>query len=282
MPMRTAWMLLAATLLLATLGCNDGGGDATPTAEPTRAATEAPSTATRTATPARTVSTTPTATPTAIAACPVAGDACAFANQMAQAVLEGDGDGVFSSASLTSYTCPGPNGGLGGPFPLCDGAAPGEQRAGFPIRRIQSEGGVIGEADASRIVSEWGGRTEAKLSDDYGTGAAKAYTIACPDITATEGSKCADHFSLVFSGLSPGSDASKPGLRTMLVLDVSRDDEKKLRVVGLGTGVLTYGLGLALAGGSGSLSDPAVPSVLAPPTQAATSVTFFPWDPAAG
>ena len=106
---------------------------------------------------------------------PHAADACSFANQMAKAVIDGNGDRVVSSARSTFFTCPGPNtSGAGQPLPLCNGAAAGETRAGFPIRRIQSEGGAINEADAARLVAEWGGRTEPSLNDDYGSGKAKA------------------------------------------------------------------------------------------------------------
>jgi hypothetical protein len=282
MPMRTAWMLLVATLLLVTVACNGRDDDTTPTATATSAASESPATATSTRTASPTATATASATPTLVAElCPIAADACSFANQMAKDVLAGDGDAVVSSGRSTFFTCPGPNAsGAGQPVPLCDGGAAGEKRAGFPIRRIQSEGGALGEADASPLVAEWGGRTEPSLSDDYGTGEAKAYTIACPGVGPSEGKDCSDSFTLVFSGLSPASDASKPGLRTMLVLDVARDDDDELKVVGFVTGVLTSGLDLALHGGSGSMSDANV-QVLAPLGSDATSVTFFPWDPSA-
>lgn len=286
--MRTACLLLVATLLLVSAAC-DGGDDgeatatpATPAATTTATETAATPTSTPTASPAPTSSPAATTTSTASASlCPIAASACSFANQMAKHVLEGNGEAVMSSARTTFYQCPGPNGGPGDPFPLCDGAAAGETRAGFPIRRIQSEGGAMSEADASRLVSEWGGRTEPSLSDDYGTGEAQAYTIACPDVGLDEGKDCEEHFSLIFSGLSPASDATQPGLRTMLVLDVALGGESEPRVTGFATGVLTFGLDLALGGGTGAYADPEVPTVLAPPVEGASSVTFFPWDPSA-
>jgi hypothetical protein len=276
LPMRFAWtLLLAAAFLLAACG-GDNHGD--PTSTPAPAATATQTASTPTAPRASTATATASRTPTQTAeACPIAAEACSFAAQIAQNVLEGDGDAVISSAQSTLFECPGPNGGLGDPFPLCDGAATGEMRAGFPMRQIQSSAGAISETDAVRLVSEWSGRAEPSLSDDYGGGAAQAYTIACPDVAPNEGQECDERFSLVFSGLAPGSGGAQGALRTMLVVDVQRT-EGDYRVTGFATGVLTFGLDLALRGGTGAPTDPGVPSVLAPPGDW-TSVTFFPWEP---
>lgn len=221
------------------------------------------------------------AKPQAAELCPISADACSFVNRIAQRVLAGDGRAVLSSSKATFYECPGPNGGLGDPFPLCNGARAGEMRAGFPVRRIQSEGSVLTEADAVRLIAEWGGRTEPSLSDDYGDGAARAYSIVCSGVRADEGRRCEDSFSLVFSGLAPASNAGQPPLRTMLIIDVRRTDDGDLRAYGFGTGVLTYGLAYALEGGTGLTFDQDVPAVLAPSPLDGTFVTFFPWDPSA-
>jgi hypothetical protein len=279
--MRNAWMLLVATLLFAT-ACG-GGDDEDVTATPgaTQTATEAATTpaAARTASPSATAGATATPTPTQAAElCPIAADACSFANQIAMYVLGGDGDGVISSARSTFYQCPGPNG-EGQPYPLCNGATPGETRAGFPLRQTEGSGSVVNEADAAQLVSGWSGRTEPSLHDEYGDGEAQAYTIACPDIGANEGDQCGDAFSLVFSGLSPAGDAADPPLRTMLAIDAQRGEDGELRVTGFATGVLSTGLDLALRGGTGAVKgDSNVPTALAPLVDGATSVTFFAWD----
>ena len=222
------------------------------------------------------------AKPQAAELCPISADACSFLNRIAQRVMAGDGRAVLSSSKSTFYKCPGPNGEVGDRFPLCNGARAGEMRAGFPVRRIQSEGSVLTEADAVRLIAEWGGRTEPSLSDDYGDGAARAYSIACLDVRADEGRRCEDSFSLVFSGLAPASDAGQPPLRTMLIIDVRRTDDGELRAYGFGTGVLVYGLAYALQGGTGLTFDQDVPAVLVPsPVDGSSFVTFFAWDPSA-
>src|SRR5262245_41158346 len=137
-PMRRLWLLAVLPLLL--VACDSGEDDTTPT---TTATTTTPAvTATATAEPSA------TATPIAAELCPISGDSCSFINQVARHVLEGNGSGVISNSRATFYECPGPAGGLGEPFPLCEGAEPGEYRAGFPSLHYQSEGSIIDEATA--------------------------------------------------------------------------------------------------------------------------------------
>ncbi len=215
--------------------------------------------------------------------CPIGADACSFASQIAQNVLEGDGDAVMSSSKSTFYECPGPNSsGAGQPLPLCEGAPAGEMRAGFPFTTtFQGEGSVVTEADAARIISEWRARADASLSDEFGDGEARAYSIACADVRLDEGSSCGDEFSLIFSGLTPGASSGESLGRWMLVVFVHRD-EGELRAYRFASGVLGFGLEYPLQGGTGLTFDQNVPRILAPmPEAGAAFVTFFPWDPSA-
>lgn len=278
--MRYLWVLVAAALFLGACGGDDGGDEDDATASPTTQATEVASTATATRTPTATSTATATASPAA-EACPIAPDACSFANQVAQNVLEGDGDAVMSLSKTTFFECPGPNSqGAGQPLPLCEGAAGGEMRAGFPfITTFQGEGSVVTEADAARLISEWSARAEPELSDDFGDGAPRAYTIACADVEADEGSSCGDEFSMIFSGLTPGASSGESLGRWMLVVYAHRED-RELRAYGFASGVLDFGLEYALQGGTGLTSDQTVPRILAPvPEEGAASITFFPWAP---
>jgi len=280
---------LFVTLLLATLligacgGEEDGGGvsigtvaataEVTPTATPARTSTAGP-TSSATSTPAATA----TGTATLVASpCPAASDACSFMSQVAQHVVAGNSDGVLSSSKPTAYTCPGPNGGPGGPFPLCNGARTGEIRLGYAMRRIGGESGAVEETEVVQLVAGWSARTEPGLHDEYGDGEARAYTVACPGVRPGESRSCNERFSLVFSGLSPGASAGQ-ALRTMLVVDVQRDGEE-YRAVGFATGVLDTGLELALRGGSGAAGSAAVPSALVGGPAGWSVVTFFPWAP---
>lgn len=277
-------MLLLVTLLFGACGGeeDDGGvaigtvaatAEGTPTGTPARTSTAGP---TSSATPSATATATGTATLTA-SPCPAAPEACSFMSQVAQNVVEGDSEAVLSLSKATIYTCPGPNGGPGGPFPLCNGARTGELRLGFSMRRIGGESGAVEEPEVVRLVAEWMARTEPGLRDEYGDGAARAYTVACPGVRPGESRSCNERFSLVFSGLSPGASAGQ-ALRTMLVVDVQRDGEE-YRAVGFGTGVLDTGLEMALRGGSGAAGSAAVPSVLVGGPAGWGVVTFFPWAP---
>ncbi|MGE0228354.1 MAG: hypothetical protein AB7I38_04790 [Dehalococcoidia bacterium] len=276
-------LLLVAALLIAGCGGDDdsGGVDigtveapATRTAGAERTPTAAAATPTAgRATPSATATSTATL---AASPCPIAPDTCSFMSQVAQHVVEGDSAAVVSLTRSTPFTCPGPNGEPGGPFPLCNGAPTGEIRLGFPIRRIGGEPGAVVEADIIRLVAEWTARTEPSLSDAFGDGGARAYSVACPKVGPEESRSCGEQFSLVFSGLSPGASAGEV-LRTVLVVDVRRD-QGEYRAVGFATGVLESGVELALRGGSGAVGA-AVPSALVGGAAEGERVTFFPWAP---
>jgi len=273
-------VLIVALLLVACGGEGDEDGGVVIGAVEATAERPPPSGTAAASATATAPSSTPTATPSATLAaspCPVAPEACSFISQVAQNVIEGDSAAVLSLSKATIYTCPGPNGEPGGPFPLCNGAPTGELRLGFAMRRIGGESGAVTEADVVRLVAEWMARTEPGLRDEYGDGDARAYTVACPGVRPDESRSCTERFSLVFSGLSPGASAGE-ALRTVLAVDVRRDREE-YRAVGFATGVLDAGLDLALRGGDGASGGAALPSVLVGGPAAWDVVTFFPWAP---
>lgn len=273
-------LLLAALLFAACSGGDDEDGGVTigtpePTASPSVAATNAP---TRTATATPTPSATATPAPTLVASpCPAAPEACSFMSQVAQNVIEGDSGAVLSLSKPTIYTCPGPNGGPGGPFPLCNGARIGEVRFGFAMRRLGGEAGIVAESEVVPLLAGWAVRTEPGLRDEYGDGDARAFTVACPGIAPTDSRNCRDRFSLVFSGLSPGASAGD-ALRTMLAIDVRRDGDE-YHAVGFATGVLESGLYLPLRGGSATVAAAAPAAALIGGPADWTVVTYFPWTP---
>ena len=229
----------------------------------------------------------PRAEPPPAALCPIAANACSFASQLARHVLEGDGEAVMSSSKSTFYECPGPDAAaIGPPFPLCEGAPAGEVRAGFPSTwGFGYKGGVVTEADVARDITEWSAHADGSLSDEFGDGAPRAYSIACTEVPADEGSKCGDEFSLIFSGLTAGSSSGESLGRWMLVVYVHRN-EGELRAYRFESSVLDFtdpsvSLSYALEGGTGLVIDRNVPSLFAPSPEGAVFVTFFPWDPSA-
>ncbi len=86
----------------------------------------------------------PAEMPTANTECPVAKDLCATALALQQNMWAANFDALETLTQKSSFTCPGPSpGGAGGPYPLCQGASPGEIRRGVRINRLQSDGGTV-------------------------------------------------------------------------------------------------------------------------------------------
>lgn len=77
------------------------------------------------------------ATPSPVAhsadGCPVAGNACDATTELLVLLKEGHPE-LVNHVLLSDFECPGPQAtGLGGPWPLCDGAPSGEVRRGFKL-----------------------------------------------------------------------------------------------------------------------------------------------------
>ncbi len=97
------------------------------------------------ATPTQTVVPSATATPNygAPEPCPVDQEICDFAVEIQQLIAAADFAGLEAIMRPQEFVCPDREVGLGDPIPLCHGAEGGEVRSGFPIRRLQSDGGTV-------------------------------------------------------------------------------------------------------------------------------------------
>lgn len=177
-------LISACLLALGAQACGGGdtngrGGPTSPPASRTAAATE---------------------TPTG-AGCPVAASVCAFAEEVARAVRLPDFGEIVANARAQEYACPSPRPpGLGGPYPLCDGASIGESRSGYEIAYLSSEGVVVDAQDLRGALDGWTAAADPSASDALGDGGNRLYTIGC----ASGDSACAERFALIFSQLRSG------------------------------------------------------------------------------
>lgn len=93
---------------------------------------------------ATTATSTATALPTPPEACPAGPELCDFALEIQRRMWEADFSWFDDKTGLQPFTCPVPGTmGMGGPFPICNGAVEGEVRQGVRIRRLQSDGGTV-------------------------------------------------------------------------------------------------------------------------------------------
>jgi hypothetical protein len=205
--------------------------------------------------------------------CPVEPDACAFAALLNQWLLSGNVDAVAARLSLQEQECPGPEPhGLGGPYPLCAGAMPGERRAGVPIAGLQSEGGVLSTENVKALLRSWISTADLAVSDEYGPGDLQLFTLGCAGIAGV-GTSCSTRFTVVFS-LIRTTDVAQP-TRLLLMFPVERQADGTLRITAVVTSALLgdeSGLATALRGGNGTIFTPypVEPGV------------YFPWSPPQG
>ncbi|MEX0782198.1 MAG: helix-turn-helix transcriptional regulator [Dehalococcoidia bacterium] len=84
------------------------------------------------------------ATPTPTSTVPAVETPERFARRVAALVAAGQLDELTALSEPVAFTCPGPTPqGAGGPFPLCNGAAPGEERQGYVTARDASEAQTV-------------------------------------------------------------------------------------------------------------------------------------------
>jgi hypothetical protein len=177
-------LLCACLLALAAQACGGGGTDiegtpTSPAASPTAAIVQTPTDS----------------------GCPVASDTCAFAETIDRAVQIPDFSAVVSNARAREYSCPDPRPpGLGGPYPLCDGATAGESRSGYEIAYLSSEGVVVDARGLQEALDGWARSPDSSASDAFGDGGNRLYTVGC----TTGEPACRDRFALVFSQLRSG------------------------------------------------------------------------------
>lgn len=199
--------LAASALLLG--GCNsDGPKKVTPTAEPEATATAG---ATSVPTPPP-----PGATPD-VTKCPVDATTCAVAERFISAWKAKDVDALMAMAKPLPTSCPVPPWtGLGGPYPLCDGATiDGEVREGF-VWSSGTHGGLESrEALRQRLAGASAVEEERAL-----------LTIGCAVGEGTNA--CEGNFVLTFGAFPSGSDAQ--GVRQIPVI---RPEEGQAGLIGV-------------------------------------------------
>ena len=216
----------------------------------------ATSTATRapalTLTPAATVA--PAASPTRAAAtpgaatCPVAPAACAAADRLSDLLARGDIDALVAATEPEQFECPGPRPtGAGGPFPLCDGSAPGEQRTGYSITYLQGERSVVSEQGHRTFLQGWLETVAPNHRDSVGEGRLLLYTIGCEQAPANATPPCPGQAAIVFSAIREGTGIP-PDSRFALVFFVQ--PERQQFIDRPGTAMTQINDPALLAGGS--------------------------------
>lgn len=178
----TAGRRKAATALLALgvlMGACTDDGEPVRTAEPPTA-TEAP---------------TEAVTPDLVT-CPAQAAVCDFSLRLADAIARADFEALRGMMQPSEYTCPGPTpGGLGGPYPLCDGAGSGESRSGMRVYYLNSHGTVAAEPLVEvrqAILSGW------QFEERLGSEQPRIVGLHCP--VAGTGASCDELFVLVLAG----------------------------------------------------------------------------------
>jgi hypothetical protein len=151
-------------------------------------------------------------------ACPIDPAVCTFAAEMDRALQTGDVAAISSRALFREFQCPGGTvQGLGGPFPLCEGASQGERRQGIIIGYLSSEGTVVSEEGLRNALRTWAAGATPTASDEFGTGASRVYSLGCPLTQTVPGPACPEQFSVVFSQRRQGVP-----VRSQLILFVRR------------------------------------------------------------
>ena len=182
------------------------------------------------------------------------------ARRIAGQLLAGDFDGLLANAATRDYVCDGSDGriGLGGPFPLCDGGAAGEQRQGYPWGHLGSEGSVYSAAQYVAALRTWLVSADLPASDQLGSGMPRLLGLACPG-----SDNCATAFTLVLSKLQPRPNGP---LRIVLLLGCVVDAAGRARITSTAAGfegVTPFPLSGGLSGSAGALTYfPWAPSVL--------------------
>lgn len=201
--------------------------------------------------------------------CPVAPEACAFALRLNGLLAHGDVDAVARLLRPEEVECPGPTPmGLGGPYPLCDGALPGERRMGAKIIRLNSEGGMASPAQFAEGLRRVSGYEEV-------TGALPQRIVAlgCPDSQGRPGD-CRDRLTVVYAA-PPCADGAGRCVRPLRIFPAVREGASSRFTTFIGT-VAEVLPPEILAGGRTEH-----PNALLIVPQPATAVTFFAWMPAA-
>ena len=136
-------------------------------------------------------------TPVDPEACPIARDACDFAEEIVEGIVNADTAKLDALSAPEQFECFGPvAGGLGGPYPLCDGSVAGEVRDGFYVHVFNSDGGTVQGSilPSIRDAVLGGGPGVAGLSGEP----PRIVGIHCP--TSADASDCREEFVVYFDG----------------------------------------------------------------------------------
>lgn len=190
---------------------------------------------------------------------------CAFASELNGWLNAGNLDTVIGHAQSQMYTCPGGDQptGLGGPYPLCNGATAEQSRSGYAVGQLGSEGQVLSASDYQEYLRMSIQQAMPAATDEYGSGGLWLFRLGCSDGGANDAPPCPDQFFIAFSEIRQYSSGLK---RVVLLFHVRQGDNGAPTVVLTQSGVDTL-LSFPLSGGS--FTTPAAPSAV-----------FFPWNPA--
>jgi len=149
-------------------------------------------------------------------ACPIDGRGCRFVRQIAVWLQDGDADALLIHGEATDVTChtAAPEGGVDPTLPLCGGATDGEVRQGYPVGRLQSEGGTF---DKARLT-EW---IQTRFGSDAPTRDLKLATIGCPVFAGNDEPQCNIWFSAVYRA----PEGVEPQSLLQIVIRRTRDDD---------------------------------------------------------
>jgi hypothetical protein len=131
---------------------------------------------------AASASTTAEAEPTvvAISDCPWGEASCILGQGIERALRRGNVEAVMEFGAEGLHVCPGPQPqGAGGPFPLCDGAAPQEGRYGYRVGRRHSETRVVKAEEVRALVQSFVGAIRPNARDEVGSGQLTLYGFSC-------------------------------------------------------------------------------------------------------
>jgi hypothetical protein len=204
----------------------------------------------------RAASATAAPSPPGLVGCNLDAEVCAFAATLNRWLLTPDVDAILARTAPEQFECPGPRPqGLGGPYPLCDGAAPGERRSGYTVVRLQSEASVVSAQGYRDLVRTWIESADPARRDEFGPGTQRLYGIGCPAASAGGPASCRERFATVFSAIQVRPNVPQPHREQLIFFAARGSDLPAL-----------HGLGTA-----GVINEPAM--------LRGGAVQLFPWAP---
>ncbi len=162
----------------------------------------------------------------------------------------------MSATRTSEYTCPGsaPQD-VGGPFPLCDGATPGDIRTGVGAARRYSEGSVLSTDGYAGMLLDYVEHSDPLANDDLGDGALRLVAVSCADPDEAP-AECSRSLA-IFSGiLSHQNGSGTPVGRELLIFWLPTDDlDSQAPISEVWTGIILPGEGDIIFNTGGTLFD---------------------------